>query len=250
VYQGAEDLTQSEVFMFNLFSGYGLYFLFSLPALILGLWAQSKVKSAFNKYSRVRNMMGMTGAEVARRILNANQMSNVRIEETNGFLSDHYDPGKKVLRLSPEIYRSNSVAAAGVAAHEAGHALQDKDGYLFLQVRTFMVPAVQIGSWLGPIIFFIGLLMASQMGTSLAWIGLFLFAATAAFTLITLPVEMNATQRAKNWLLNNGMVYPSEMTGINSVLDAAALTYVASAVQAVTTVMYYAFILMGRPRRN
>ena len=236
--------------MFFLSGGYGLYFLFSLPALILGLWAQSKVKSAFNKYSKVRNMLGMTGAEVARKILNANQLSNIQIEETNGFLSDHYDPGKKVLRLSPEIYRSNSVAAAGVAAHEVGHALQDQGGYLPLQLRTFLVPTVQIGSWLGPIIFFLGMIISTPLGTNLAWIGLILFAATAAFTLVTLPVELDATRRAKAWLLNSGMIYPSEMTGINSVLDAAALTYVAAAIQAITTVMYYAFILIGRPRRN
>jgi uncharacterized protein len=236
--------------MFFLPGGYGLYFLFSLPALILGLWAQSKVRSTFNKYSKVRNMLGMTGAEVARRILNANQLSNIQIEETNGFLSDHYDPGKKVLRLSPEIYRSNSVAAAGVAAHEAGHALQDQGGYAPLTLRTYMAPTVQIGSWLGPIIFFLGMFITTPLGTNLAWIGLVLFAATAIFALVTLPVELDASRRAKSWLLDNGMIYPSEMAGINSVLDAAAWTYVAAAIQALSTVMYYAFILMGRPRRN
>lgn len=236
--------------MLFLSGGYGLYFLVSLPALILGLWAQLKVKSAFNKYSKVRNMLGMTGAEVARKILNANQLSNIQIEETGGFLSDHYDPGSKVLRLSPEIFRGNSVAAAGVAAHEAGHALQDQGGYIPLQLRSFMVPTVQIGSWLGPIIFFLGLLISSPLGTNLAWIGLILFGATALFTLVTLPVELDATHRAKAWLADSGMIYPSEMTGINSVLDAAALTYVAAAVQAISTVLYYALILMGRPRRN
>ena len=236
--------------MLFLTGGYGLYILISLPALILGLWAQIKVKSAFNKYSKIRNMLGMTGAEVARKILNANQLSNIQIEETSGFLSDHYDPGSKVLRLSPEIFRGISVAAAGVAAHEAGHALQDKGGYLPLQLRSFMVPTVQIGSWLGPIIFFLGLFISSPLGTNLAWIGLILFAATAAFTLVTLPVEFDATRRAKAWLADSGMIYPSEMTWINSVLDAAALTYVAAAIQAISTVLYYALILMGRPRRE
>jgi Zn-dependent membrane protease YugP len=236
--------------IFPFFSGYGLYFLFSLPALLLGLWAQMKVKSAFNKYSRVRSILGLTGAEVARRMLNTNGLYNVQVEEVNGFLSDHYDPAKKVLRLSPDIYRGNSIASAGVAAHEAGHALQDRSGYLALRVRSFMVPSVQIGSWLGPIIFFIGLLLASPLGTNLAWAGLVLFTATALFSVVTLPVEIDASNRAKAWLANSGVIHQQEMSGVRSVLDAAALTYVAAAIQAISTVLYYAFILLGRPRRS
>jgi len=236
--------------IFPFYSGYGLYFLFSLPALLLGLWAQLKVKSAFNRYSRVRSYIGLTGAEVAKRMLNSNGLYDVQVEEVNGFLSDHYDPTKKVLRLSPDIYRGNSIAAAGVAAHEAGHALQDQSGYAALRVRSFMVPSVQIGSWLGPIIFFVGLLLASPLGTNLAWAGLILFAATALFSVVTLPVELDASHRAKAWLANSGVIYQQEMAGVNSVLDAAALTYVAAAIQAISTVMYYAFILLGRPRRS
>ncbi len=236
--------------MFPFFSGYGLYFLFSLPALLLGLWAQMKVKSTFNRYSRVRSFLGLTGAEVARRMLNTNGLYNVQVEEVNGFLSDHYDPAKKVLRLSRDIYRGNSIASAGVAAHEAGHALQDQSGYMALRVRSFMVPSVQIGSWLGPIIFFIGLLLASPLGTNLAWAGLVLFAATALFSVVTLPVEIDASNRAKAWLANSGVIYQQEMAGVRSVLDAAALTYVAAAIQAISTVLYYAFILLGRPRRS
>jgi uncharacterized protein len=231
-----------------LFGGYGLYILFSLPALLLGLWAQLKVKMAFDRYSRVRSIVGLTGAQIARRILDSNGLNQVEIEETNGFLSDHYDPGRKVLRLSPNIYRSNSLAAAGVAAHEAGHAIQDGQGYSLLRLRTIMVPTVQIGSWLGPVIFMVGLFISATIGTQIAWAGLLLFALTAVFSLVTLPVEFDASRRAKAYLSTAGMIYREEMTGINRVLDAAALTYVAAAVQAISTVLYYAFLLTGRRR--
>ncbi len=228
-----------------MFGGYGLYILFSLPALLLGFWAQMKVKGAFNKYSRIRSYVGLTGAEVARRMLNANGLSNVQVEETHGFLSDHYDPRAKKLRLSPDVFRSNSIAAAGIAAHEAGHAVQDQQDYVPLKFRSAMVPSVQFGSWLGPIIFIGGLLL---QWTSLAWVGLGLFALTAIFALITLPVEFNASNRAKAWLTTSGVIYGEESQGINRVLDAAALTYVAAAVQAVSTLLYYTFLLTGRSR--
>ncbi len=232
--------------MFPIFGGYGLYILFSLPALLLGFWAQLKVQSAFKKYSQVRTANGMTGAQIARRILDANGLYNVNVEQVQGFLSDHYDPRSKVLRLSPQVYQSNSLAAAGVAAHEAGHAIQDSQGYLMLQFRSAMVPTVQIGSWLGPIVFMIGLLFQSTLGTGLAWVGLGLFALTALFAVVTLPVEFDASRRAKSWLSDTGLVYQTEMGGVNSVLDAAALTYVAGAIQAVSTLLYYAFLLLGR----
>lgn len=225
--------------------GYGLYLLFSLPALLLGLWAQFKVKSAFERFSRVRSFTGMTGAEVARRMLNSYGLNNVQVEEVGGMLSDHYDPTSRTLRLSQGVFESNSLAAAGVAAHEAGHAVQHAEGYTALKFRTAMVPSVQIGSWLGPIIFIVGYFFSSE---SLAWAGIFLFAATALFALVTLPVEMDATRRAKNWLATSGVVYNSEMEGVNKVLDAAALTYVAAAVQAISTVLYYIFLIMGRNR--
>jgi len=232
--------------MFPIFGGYGLYLLFSLPALLLGLWAQLKVQSAFNKFSRIRSYVGLTGAQVARRMLDSNGLSDVRVEETHGFLSDHYDPVHKVLRLSPQVYRSNSLAAAGIAAHEAGHALQDGVGYAPLKFRTAMVPTVQIGSWLGPIIFMVGLFITSSFGTQLAWFGLLLFSLTALFAVITLPVELDASRRAKAWLTTSGVIYSQEINGVNSVLDAAALTYVAAAIQAISTVLYYAFLLLGR----
>jgi Zn-dependent membrane protease YugP len=232
------------------FAGYGLYILFSLPALLLGFWAQAKVQSAFKKYSQIRSHNGLTGAQVARKMLDNNGLQDVRVEETNGLLSDNYDPGQKVLRLSSAVYGSNSLAAAGVAAHEAGHALQDNDGYMMLNLRTMMVPTVQIGSWLGPIIFMVGLFMASTFGTKIAWVGLILFAATALFAIVTLPVEFNATHRAKAWLTSTGTIFQDETEGVNKVLDAAALTYVAGAIQAVSTILYYLFLLSGRSSRR
>lgn len=230
------------------FGGYGLYILFSLPALLLGFWAQYKVQSAFKKYSAIRSYQGITGAQIARRILDQNGLQAVQVEEVNGFLSDHYDPRSRTLRLSPNVYRSNSIAAAGVAAHEAGHALQHHDGYALLNLRSTMVPTVQIGSWLGPIIFMIGLFLSSMIGTTLAWVGLGFFALTAVFALVTLPVEFDATRRAKAWLTDTGYIMQTEMPGVNRVLDAAALTYVAGAIQAISTILYYAFLLLGRNR--
>jgi Zn-dependent membrane protease YugP len=230
------------------YGGYGLYLLFSLPALLLGLYAQYKVQGAYKKYSQVRNMNGFSGAQVARRILDSNGLYDVAIEEVGGLLSDHYDPRKRILGLSPQVFKGDSIASAGIAAHEAGHALQHKDGYGMLSLRTAMVPTVQIGSWIGPVIFLIGLLLNSAFGDSIAWIGVFLFGGTALFALITLPVELNATHRAKEWLTNTGMIYRDEMPGVNRVLDAAALTYIAGAIQALSTVLYYVFLLSGRSR--
>jgi uncharacterized protein len=226
--------------------GYGLYILISLPALLLGLWAQAKVKSAFNQYSKVRAARGISGAQAARMILDSNGLHGVNVEQVQGFLSDHYDPRSKTLRLSPDVYQSPSLAAVGVAAHEAGHAIQDQQGYAALTLRSAMVPSVQIGSWLGPIIFFVGLFLNSALGQSLAWVGLILFGATALFSVVTLPVEFDASKRAKAILVNQGIVTTTELKGVNAVLDAAALTYVAAALQAISTLLYYAFILMGR----
>jgi Zn-dependent membrane protease YugP len=178
-------------------------------------------------------------------MLDMSGLYNVQVEETGGMLSDHYDPTSRTLRLSPQVYRGNSLAAAGVAAHEAGHALQHQDNYAPMQIRSAVVPTVQIGSWLGPIIFILGFFM--NFG-EMMWIGLILFSATAVFALVTLPVEFNATRRAKAWLADSGVIYQNEMPGINSVLDAAALTYVAAAAQAISTVLYYLFLIMGRQR--
>lgn len=232
--------------MFFGFENYGLYLLFSLPALLLGLWAQFKVQGSVNKFSQVRTMSGVRGAEVARRILDLHGLRGVRVEQVEGFLSDHYDPTQRVLRLSPNIYQGNSIAAAGIAAHEAGHALQHQQGYAFLALRSMMVPTVQIGSWIGPLIFMLGFFIAGALGNSLAWIGVALFAAVALFSVVTLPVEFDASKRAKELLVGSGLLAPTEMRGVNTVLDAAALTYVAGAVQAISTLMYYVFLLGGR----
>ncbi len=223
-----------------------LYFLFALPALILGLYAQFKVKAAFARYSKVRSGTGLTGAAAARRILDANGLGHVDVERVSGFLSDHYDPRSKTLRLSPDVYDSPSLAAVGVAAHEAGHALQDQQHYAPLKLRSALVPAVQFGSWLGPIIFMVGLLLSAAVGNTIAWLGLLIFGATAVFALVTLPVEFNASKRAKQLLVTEGVLVPQEVQGVNKVLDAAALTYVAAAIQAVMTLLYYAFLLLGR----
>ena len=226
-----------------------LYFIISLPALALGFWAPMKVKSTCKKYSRVSVGRGAAGAQVARRILDSNGLGHVNVEETRGFLSDHYDPRSRTLRLSPQVYQSNSVAAVGVAAHEAGHALQHSTNYAPLALRSVIVPSVQIGSWLGPIIFFIGMFMGgSGLGFTISLVGLILFAAVAVFTLVTLPVEFNASKRAKEILVTQGFVGQHEMKGVNAVLDAAALTYVAAAIQAITTLLYYAFMLFARSR--
>lgn len=233
--------------MYSTGSNYLLYLIISLPALLLGFWAQMKIKSAYNTYSKVRITTGMSGAEVARQMLNQNGLRDVQIEPVTGTLSDHYDPSSKVLRLSQGVYNMPSVAAAGVAAHETGHAIQDANHYGPLKIRSLMVPTVKIGSWIGPIVFMIGLAMASE---NLAWIGIFLFSATALFALVTLPVEFNASKRAKEWLTNSGVVYSSEIEGVNKVLDAAALTYVAGALQSISTILYYVMLLMGRSRRN
>ena len=232
------------------FGGYGLYFLIALPALLLGLWAQLKVKSAFNKYSKIRNYTGATGAQVARHILDENHLQIVDIQQGTGVLSDYYDPRSNILKLSPAVYQTSSIAAAGVAAHEAGHALQHQAGYVPMQIRSLLVPSVQIGSWLGPIVFIIGLLMAGSAGYTIALVGLGLFGATAVFSIVTLPVELDASRRAKVWLVNSGSILQSELPGVEAVLSAAAWTYVAAAIQAISTVLYYALLLFGGRRRN
>lgn len=229
-----------------------LYLLIALPGLALALWAQWRVKSAFNKYSKVPSGRGLNGAQAARRILDANGLQHVDVERVQGFLSDHYDPRSKTLRLSPQVYESPSLSAVGVAAHEAGHAIQDQKNYTPLRLRSAMVPSVQFGSWLGPIIFFAGFLMSGagnvggDVGFTIAVVGLVLFALTALFALVTLPVEFDASRRAKKLLVTEGVLVPQEVKGVDRVLDAAALTYVAAAIQALLTLAYYAFLLFGR----
>jgi Zn-dependent membrane protease YugP len=224
-----------------------MWFLLALPGLILGLWAQSRVKGAFNKYSKVRTARGVTGAQVARTLLDAQGLFQVQIEESKGMLSDHYDPRKRVLRLSHDVYGTPSVAAAGIAAHEMGHALQHAQGYFPLQIRSTLVPATQFGSTLAPWLIIIGFVMRF---TTLAWLGLILYGFAVIFTLVTLPVELDASRRAKRLLTSNGILIGDEMAGVNKVLDAAALTYVAAAVAAVGQFLYFALLLLGGGRRR
>ncbi|NOX61119.1 MAG: zinc metallopeptidase [Chloroflexi bacterium] len=227
-----------------------LWLILALPGLLLGLYAQMRVKSAFSKYSQVRNSRGLTGAQAARVILDHYGLYDVRIEETQGMLSDHYDPRSKTLRLSPDVGRSPTIAAVGVAAHESGHALQHAKNYAPLQLRSALVPAVQFGSWLGPMLFMAGFFLQafSGFGFQVALLGLILFAVTAVFAIITLPVEFDASRRAKKELVAVGILSPAEMEGVNKVLNAAALTYVAAAIAAIGQVLYYALLLFGRRR--
>ena len=230
------------------------YFIFALPALILAFYAQWRVKSAYDKWLRVANMRGVTGLQAAKILLNANNLGHVGVEGTQGTLTDHYDPRTQTMRLSPGVANSNSVAAVAVVAHEIGHAVQDAQAYVPLKLRTAIVPGVQIGSWLGPILFFVGYFMAayyrSSFGYQIAWIGVLFFAGALVFAFATLPVEFNASARAKAMLTDAGLIYTDEMNGVRSVLDAAALTYVAAAAQALSTLLYYVFLLGGFRRRN
>jgi Zn-dependent membrane protease YugP len=227
------------------------YFLFALPALLLAFYAQWRVKSAYSRYSRKANGRGLSGSEAARILLRSAGLDHIRVEEVPGQLSDHYDPGKDVLRLSQGVARSASVASLGIVAHEVGHAMQDATNYGPLRVRSGLVPVVQIGSWLGPLIFLAGFLLSGITGsTSIAWLGLFLFAGTVVFALITLPVEFNASHRAVQLLRTYQLADGQELQETKQVLDAAALTYVAALAQALSTMLYYLFLLTGSSRRR
>ena len=230
-------------FMFN-----PMYYLFAMPALLLGMYAQYKVRSSYSKYQEIANRHGITGMEAARRLLGNHGMHGVSVNETRGHLTDHYDPRNNSLHLSSGVARSASVAALGIVAHEVGHAMQKQDNYFPMRIRSGLVPMVRIGSWLGPILFMIGLLMA---GETLALAGLLLFSGTLVFSLVTLPVEFNASRRAMAMLKQSGLVSSSEEEkGVQDVLSAASLTYVAAAIQALSTILYYLFILSGSRRRR
>lgn len=224
-----------------------MYFVFALPALLLALYAQWKVNSTYQKMSRVPNMVHLTGAEVARQLLDSNGLRTVNLEGTPGELSDHYDPSAKILRLSQGVAGSNSVAALGIVAHEVGHAVQDATGYSMMRVRATLVPAAQLGSTLGIWLFFIGFALRV---TPLAWVGFFAFVVAFLFTIVTLPVELDASRRAMALLSASHLVATTEYPLAKSVLDAAALTYVAAAAQALSQVLYYGFMLLGMGRRN
>ena len=223
-----------------------LYFLFMLPGLAFMLWAQSKVKGNYNRYSKVRNMQGITGAEAARRVLDSNGLFDVPVEAIPGELTDHYDPRKRALRLSQGVYGVPSVAAIGIAAHEAGHAIQHAKKYAPLQARTAIVPLVGIGSNIGYLMIFAGLFFG--LGRDIAILGLMLFALATVFALITLPVEFDATRRAKQSLAAAGMVDVQEGQGVAKVLDAAAWTYIAGFAASLLTLLYYVMLIFGGRR--
>ena len=227
------------------------FFCLFIVVLILGFVAQAAVKSRFNKYAKVRTMRGLTGAQAAREILDANGLYDVTVEETKGFLSDHYDPRSRTLRLSPDVARQPSISAVGVAAHEAGHALQHANGYVPLKLRSAMVPAVQLGTWLGPLVIISGLgleffMNATGLGIGIAWLGVGLYALVAFFSVVTLPVELDASARAKKLLYQYNIVDKRELDGVSSVLGAAAWTYVVAAIAAIVELARWVFILMAR----
>ncbi|HAT4290615.1 TPA: zinc metallopeptidase [Clostridium perfringens] len=205
-------------------------YLILIPAILISSWAQFKVSSTFNKYSTVRSINGYTGAQVARILLNDAGLQEVEIQQVPGRLSDHYDPRAKVLRLSSDVYGSTSVASIGVAAHEVGHAIQDKESYSALVFRNAIVPVVNFSSSLSWILFFIGILLSYS---TLVTIGIILFSVVVLFQLVTLPVEFNASSRALKLLEARGILYDKEVEGARKVLSAAALTYVAATLMAV-----------------
>ncbi len=211
------------------------YWLIMIPFILLALWAQSSVKSAYKKYSRIRLHSGLTGAEVAERILRTNGIRDVSVAQGRGLLSDHYDPVKKVVRLSPDVYQSPSIAAVGIAAHETGHAIQHSRQYTPLVLRNMIAPTASIGSNFAFVIIIFGFLINAA---GLIKVGIILFSAVVAFQLITLPVELDASARAKALLSSHGIVTGQEMRGVNSVLNAAAMTYVAAAASAVAQLIY------------
>lgn len=230
-----------------------IYLLFMAPAFILMMLTSWYVKSAYNKWSQVRASSGLTGAQVAQRLINSSAyvtsgtgrgLFDVRVQGIGGNLSDHYDPRSKTLRLSEGVYNRNSVAAVAIAAHELGHALQDAEDYLPLRFRGALVPAVNIGSWLGWILILVGLFLNM---TNLAWLGVLIFSGGAIFALATLPVELDASNRAKQLLAQTGIIQGErEQRGVNAVLNAAALTYVAALVTAVLQLLYFASLVAGR----
>lgn len=217
-----------------------LYLIIIGVGFALSLGAQAWVKHRVNKWSDVATGRGMTGRDVAQAILKAEGITNVQIEQTGGFLSDHYDPSSHTLRLSQDIYAGQSVTAAGIAAHEVGHAIQHKEGYWPMSLRQKMVPVANIGTNLGVWIMIIGLVIGL---TGLAKIGVFLFAGFVAFTLVTLPVEFDASSRAKKALANYNILSERELGGVSEVLTAAAATYVAAAVTAIMQLLYWLFRL-------
>ena len=233
--------------------GYYSSYLILLPALIFAMWASSNVKSTYKKYSQVHNSRGLTGAQVARQILDMNGLNFVMIEHISGELTDHFDPKSNVVRLSDSTFNSTSVAALGVAAHECGHAVQYKESYFPIQIRAAIIPMTNIGSYLAVPLIIIGLLFANRGATSLSEImvnaGLILYSLVVLFQLITLPVEFNASSRALKTLQSSSLLSLDEMPAAKKTLTAAALTYVAGLISALATLLRLFLLSRGGRRR-
>jgi Zn-dependent membrane protease YugP len=224
------------------------YLIYMLPAFILMMAAQAYVNSAYQKWSKVQARSHFTGAEAAQRLINNGGLYDVRVEQVRGNLTDHYDPRSKILHLSNGVYNSQSVAAMAISAHELGHAMQDQENYFPLRLRAAIVPAVNIGSYLGWILIIIGLFLRM---TNLAWLGVLVFSGGAIFALATLPVELNASARARRLLSDSGIIMgEEEQRGVNHVLNAAALTYVAGLVTAILQLLYWVSLVAGMGGRR
>ncbi len=221
-----------------------MYFLFIAPAVLLGLWAQFRVKSAYAQAAQ--QPATLSGAAAARHILDQGGLTDVNIEMVPGEMTDHYDPREKVLRLSTDVYQGRTLAAVGIAAHESGHALQDAKHYAPLAVRNAVVPVAGFGSHVSIFLLIIGLIFSLP---ALLWAGIILFSFVVFFQLVNLPVEFDASARAKAELVTLGIVPQQDMTYVNNVLNAAALTYVAATLQAVMTLLYYVLRASGGSRR-
>lgn len=233
--------------------GFDPTYILVIIGIIITMWAQGKMKTTFAKYSRVRSMSGMTGQEVARRILMANGIFDVTVEPVAGQLTDHYDPRSKVVKLSEVIYNSTSVAAVGVAAHECGHAIQDNQEYMPLRLRSAIVPVANLGSTLSWPMILIGVLMAnagSYAGYSLISVGILCFSLAVLFQLVTLPVELDASRRALRQLNATGILPPEEQQQTRAVLSAAALTYVAAAASSMLQLLRLVILFGGNRRRD
>lgn len=222
------------------------YLVFILPCIIISLICQANVSSAFSKYSKIPNSRGMTGAQAAEFVLRQNGVTGVRIEHVAGKLSDHFDPRTNVIRLSDSVYGSTSVAAVGVAAHEAGHACQHAENYLPNRIRSAVLPIARVGSQLSWIFIIIGLLFTAKVGYVMLYIGIILFSASVLFTLATLPVEFNASKRALACIRETGIMVGDEYNGAKRTLQAAAMTYVASALTAIMQLLRLLIIAQRR----
>jgi uncharacterized protein len=230
-----------------------LFLVLTLPAMFFAMWAQYKVQSTFRKYSEVRNMHGISGLDVAQRLIRSEGLDYLKVHRVGGHLTDFYNPADKSINLSDGSTQTPSVAALAIVAHELGHAVQDREGYFWMRARASIVGIANIGSNLGTMLFFVGMLLGALsgqggLGFNIALLGTLLFAGAVAFTLVTLPVELDASRRARVMLARNGLVSTQEAEGVSKMLNAAALTYIAAAAQAVSQLLYFVLLLFGGRR--